>query len=320
MIRVIRCGAIEVVTEPTSREGWTAPADAAWIDMHEPTVAEEKAVEAFVGVPLPTRDDMVEIEASSRLYREDGAVFMTAVVLSGADTETPTLDPITFVLVGERLVTIRYADPKPIRWFGKEAERHPAYCESGAAIFLGLLEAIVDRLADVLEHTSAEVEGVGRAVFAQPRPTDFSPLLTRLARAQNLDAKARESLVSLGRLLSYAQLAPQIERVAGGGEQLKSLDRDVRSLTDHASFLAGNIAFLLDGTLGLISVEQNQIIKIFSVAAVAFLPPTLIASIYGMNFEHMPELPQPWGYPMALGLMVVSAILPLLWFKRKGWL
>jgi magnesium transporter len=144
--------------------------------------------------------------------------------------------------------------------------------------------------------------------------------LAKLGRSQSLNAKARDSLVSLARLISFASLSDQIEANRDHRDHLKSLQRDVQSLTDHSSYLSSNITFLLDAALGLINIEQNAIIKIFSVAAVVFLPPTLVASIYGMNFEQMPELKFAHGYPMALILMVISAVVPLWWFRKKGWL
>jgi magnesium transporter len=149
---------------------------------------------------------------------------------------------------------------------------------------------------------------------------DFQKILSRLGRAGDLASKVRESLVSLGRLLAFAIQGTQARGRKTGSARLKTIGRDVASLSDYAAFLNNKVGFLLDATLGMINIEQNAIIKIFSVAAVVFLPPTLIASIYGMNFAHMPELGWPLGYPLALALMVVSAILPYLYFKRRGWL
>jgi magnesium transporter len=301
-------------------DGWRLPADAVWIELVEPTREEELLVERELGLLLPTREDMQEIEASSRLYQEAGATFMTATVLANADTEAPTAQPITFVLTGDRLVTIRYFQPKSFAMFAAQARRQPILCAGGPQAFLGLVEAVVDRTADVLERTSAEVEQISQTVFAQRRTETFEPLLTRLGRAQKVNAKIRDSLGSLARLASFASLAEQIEHSREHRERLKTVSRDVHSLLDQNNFLAANMGFLLDTTLGLITIQQNGIIKIFSVAAAAFLPPTLIASIYGMNFEHMPELDWRLGYPMALLLMLASAVLPLVWFRKKGWL
>jgi magnesium transporter len=299
------------------------PERTVWLDLFQPTSAEEKAVERVLGVDVPTREEMKEIEASSRLYREEGALYMTATLLANADTDTPEATALTFILAGERLITVRYADPLPLRAFAAHALRHPGACGDGEAVFIGLLEAIIDRIADVLEAVGAELDRLSREVFsrsAAQTSRDFQKLLTRLGRADDLASKARESLVSIGRLLAFAIQGLHSGGRKAGGSRLKTVGRDVASLSDHASFLNNKVNFLLDATLGMINIEQNAIIKIFSVAAVVFLPPTLIASIYGMNFAHMPELDWRLGYPLALALMVVSAILPYLYFKRRGWL
>jgi len=320
VLKILRVGAAEFEKPPAEMEGWSLPSDAVWVELVEPTREEELAVERDLGVLLPTREEMLEIEPSSRLYQDGGATVMTATVLVNSDSDRPSSQPVTFVLAGHRLVTIRYFEPKPFTLFSAHAQRQPGLCPNGAQTFLGLIDAVVDRTADVLERNSAEVEQISTEVFASPRTDKFEQLLTRLGRAQNLNAKIRDSLVSLARLASFASLADQIEHDREHREHLKTITRDVQSLLDHDSFLAGNISFLLDTALGLINIQQNAIIKIFSVAAVAFLPPTLIASIYGMNFEHMPELGWRYGYAWAGGLMLLSAVIPLLWFRRKGWL
>ncbi|HEX5796386.1 MAG TPA: magnesium transporter CorA family protein [Geminicoccaceae bacterium] len=299
------------------------PARTLWLDLYEPSETEEDAVERALGIDVPTREEMKEIEASSRLYREDSALFMTATVVAHAESETPESTAVTFILAGDRLVTVRYADPLPFRAFATYALRHPSACGDGAAIFIGLLEAIVDRIADILEAAGADLDRLSREVFsrsAAQTSRDFQQLLSRLGRAGDLASKVRESLVSIGRLLAFAIQGAQSGGRKTGGSRLKTIGRDVASLSDHASFLSNKVSFLLDATLGMINIEQNAIIKIFSVAAVVFLPPTLIASIYGMNFEHMPELGWPLGYPLALALMVASAILPYWYFKRRRWL
>jgi magnesium transporter len=298
--------------------GQPFPQDVVWVDMVEPTLGEEEYVEQALGLAVPTRDEMAEIEISSRLYQERGATFMTASLLCHSQGERPGLGPITFVLAGPRLITIRYSHPKSFDLFTEQAARqtYPA----GVDVFFHLMDVIVDRAADILEAAGREVEDISEAIFVDQPERRFERILGRLGRAQSLNAKIRDSLVSLSRLISYAALAEQIERAPEHREHLDSEQRDVSSLKDYASYLSSNIAFLLDAALGLINIEQNSIIKIFSVAAVAFLPPTLIASIYGMNFEHMPELHWMVGYPLALGAMVLSAIVPLWWFRKRGWL
>jgi len=304
------------------------PPGAVWLDLVDPTREEEAFVERTVGVGIPTRDEMVEIEPSSRQYRDGDAIVVIASLVAGARDagrdEAPVLAPVSFVLTPRHLVTIRYATPKVFELFAAHVERAPELCSDATTTLIHLLEAIVDRMADVLEHVGEEMDRISQTTFRrgaskQQRMTNaaLEVLLVRIGRAQDIVSKSRMSGVSVARLLSFlgGTLDPH-----GTKEHLDGLATDVRSLTDHATYLAGNITFLLDAALGLINIEQNAIIKIFSVAAVIFMPPTLIASIYGMNFKLIPELSFTYGYPMALVLMVCSAILPYSFFKSRGWL
>jgi len=294
-------------------------ADDVWVDLIEPSREEELAVERALGVELPTREEMAEIEPSSRLYQKDGATILIATVLTASDTPRPINSPVTFVLVGNRLVTIRYVRPRAFDAFASQADRLPDATVSGAQVFIGLLDAIVDRLADVLERTSAQVERTSLDVFSRPRTAAFEDIIDSLGRAQVVDSKVRDSLVSLHRMISFAGLADQIETSQECRDHLTSLHRDVQSLTDHCSYQSGNITFLLDAAMGLINIEQNSILKRFSIFSIMFIPPTLIAGIYGMNFHHMPELDWEWGYFGAVILMLGASIGPILYFRRKGW-
>jgi magnesium transporter len=319
MLRLLRRQQTRLETVEADPAG-AFPPDTIWLDLCDPTREEEQAVEAALGLPLPTRHDMQEIETSSRLFQARGASFMTAVVLAHAK-ENPALVPVTFVLLGSRLVTIRYDRPSAMEIYSGELDHEPEACADGPAVFLGLLGAIIDRAADILEDTSAEVEAVSQEIFRRHAKTEnFTRLLSRLGRAQSLDGKSRASLISLTRILGYSGLTEAFAEDKERKSRLRSLQRDVQSLAEHGGRLSADITFLLDAALGLINVEQNAIIKIFSVASVVFLPPTLLASVYGMNFKHMPELDWMGGYPFAIGLMVVSMLIPLWWFKRKGWL
>jgi magnesium transporter len=305
----------------------TLPSDAVWIDLDHPNHEEETLVETELGLDIPTREEMQEIEDTSRLYHEKNALFMTVSVISRFETETPEISPVTFILVGDRLVTLRYAEPRSFLTFLAHAERHPSVCATGAAALGGLLEAIVDRIADMLELVGRDLDAISTAIFDR-KPggknrlsgVDFQELLRRVGQNQGRTAKVRDSLVSLSRLLSFLAQPREEQHHKGLHDHVESLARDVSSLTQHGSSITTMINFQLDALLGMINVEQNGIIKIFSVASVALMPPTLIASIYGMNFKAMPELDWSFGYPAALTLMVVSAIVPYLYFKRRGWL
>jgi magnesium transporter len=298
-----------------------------WVDLFNPTGEEEANVEEWLGVGIPTREEMEEIEISSRLYTEKGAHVMTATLPAQTDGDRPLMLPVTFVLAGERLITIRYHEPRAFQTFPMRAEKADTGCTNGESILVSLLEAIVDRLADVLERASREVVDISQDIFhpkemkASKRDRDFQEILRGIGGKEDLVSKIQDSLLTLQRLSGFlANVVGQDTHGKTMRSRVKTISRDVASLSDHASFQTQKITFLLDATLGMINIEQNAIIKIVSVAAVVFLPPTLVASVYGMNFGVMPELQWPYGYPFALGLMVISAVLPFWFFRRKGWL
>ena len=317
MLNVFRRGEGAFRTLP-AEPGWKPDPDVIWIDLVKPTREEELAVEAALGLGLPTVEEMEALEPSSRLYQESGSTFMTATLLAKSG-EAPFATPATFVLAGGRLVTLRYDDLKAFTIYADRVSGESAP-GSGSAALLGLLDAVVERLARILDDTDDQVQAASQAIFKRPDGGDFRPLLTALAQAQSMTGLVRTSLVSLGRLLSFAALAHEISQDRECSAHLKSLQRDTQSLTEHTSHLSGHIAFLLDAALGLINIEQNGIIKFFSVAAVIFLPPTLVASYFGMNFHHMFEFEWAYGEPIAILIMIISVVVPLWWFKKRGWL
>jgi magnesium transporter len=249
-------------------------------------------------------------------------------VLVGLQNGVPSTTPIGFVLSGNRLVTIRYATPKPVRAFMEHARREPALVRDAPTVLVRLLDAIIDRLADELEAAAGEIERISSHIFQREIDDRRIPaarltaLLTRIGRAQTLLTKIRYSAVSTNRLLNFLSGSNRLHDEANQEfrHHVVGLTTDVTSLSEHASFLSDNVTFLLDASLGLISIEQNAAMKLFSWAAIIFLPPTLIAGIFGMNFHHMPELDWVWGYPASLALMLASAVLPYLYFKRRGWI
>ena len=306
--------------------GEELPAGTAWVDLFQPTFDEDRIAERFLGAAIPSREETEEIEFSSRFYAEDSAVFLTASLLTGIDMGTPTLVPFTVVVADDKIVTIRYDDLRAIRQFVSRASKPGGGCVTTPAVFLGLIEAIVDRTADVLERISKDVDRINQEVFssqteARQRGGLLRSLIERIGVQGDLAAKARESLASLERLVQYGGLAlPAVYAKGGQRARLKLVGRDIRSLEDHVTFLSNKINFLLDAILGLISVQQNEVISVLTVAATFFFPPTLIGTIYGMNFDIMPELHWPFGYAFALALMVASAVIPYFYFKRRGWL
>ena len=312
--------------ERTGVEPGEAPPDAGvWIDLVSPTVQEDKITEQFLGIAVPTREEMQEIEVSSRLYVENGARYMTATLMCQSDTATPKTTAVTFILSSHRLCTVRYDDPRPFAIVEHKLARACSPKVSGETVLMDLLDAVVDRSADILERIGAEVDAVSHSIFEpddEAAPPSYNDVLKALGRKGDLTSKVRESQVSVGRLLSFlAHEAEVMKWTKDMRAQLQSMQRDVVSLTDHASYLSNKITFLLDAMLGVVNIQQNAIIKIFSIMAVVFMPPTLVASIYGMNFKNgMVELEWEYGYLWALGLMVVVAVLPLVFFKGKKWL
>jgi magnesium transporter len=302
------------------------PNDAVWIDLLEPTQEEERFVEGVLGVDVPTREEMKEIETSNRLYEDNGALYMTTTVAAQLDTDRPVSMAVTFILVGQRLVTNRYLDTRPFTQFVTYANTRPAACQNPLSILAGIMEAFTERTADILERVGGDLDNISANIFARagartPTSRDLRALIERIGFNGELDSKARESLVSLGRLLMFVQQSGNVGMKGEQRDRFRSISRDVTALSDHASFLGSKVSFLLEATLGLISVEQNNIIKIFSVAAVLFLPPTLIASIYGMNFDLLPDLPGRYSnFMFSIGLMIGSMGVTYALFKRKGWL
>ena len=301
------------------------PDRAVWIDLYSPTLAEDKLVERALGIAVPTREEMHEIEITSRLYVEGGARYMTATLMCHSDTEVPRTTPVTFILSGRRLVTVRYDEPKPFAIVGAKLARLCPTNVTGETVLMELLDAVIDRAADILERIGNDVDAISQEILeskgGMSRGHSFKEILKSIGRRGDHTSKARESLVSIGRLLLY--LAAEADTMKWAKDQraaIKGMQRDVQSLSDHATYLAQKISFLLDAMLGVVSLKQNNIIKIFSVAAVVFMPPTLIASIYGMNFKHMPELDWDFGYPTALILMLLAAVLPYFFFKWMKWL
>jgi len=304
------------------------PTEALWVDILDPSAEERTRVEAAFGVALPTHDEMREIEPSSRLYTENAAAFMTATVLAQADTPHPTSDVITFILARRMLITLRYTEPRPFAIYANKLCRAPAETINGGEdVLIGLLEAFVDRIADVLERIAADLDRVSKDIFQAGSPSsgtqDMQSVIRALGRNEDLASSTRESLLSLTRIIRFHAATFEAESKKETKEvktRVRSLQRDIDSLNEHVAYESHKINFLLDATLGVVNIEQNRIIKIFSVAAVIFLPPTLVASIYGMNFQFMPELHWEHGYFVALGLMILSAVVPILYFRKRKWL
>lgn len=300
------------------------PDSAIWIDLTSPTKEEDLKIEKHLGIFVPTQEDQEDIEPSELLYVENGAHYMTARLTCGMDSDRPRITPVSFVLTKKTLLTIRYDDPRSLSMFANRALK-PGGFESNhpEAILGGLVETIVDRSAEVLQSVGETIDDLSNQIFDEKLSRNTrtqTEHLKMLGRQGNSVSKVRESLVSVERMLLFMSSGHGDPRFAELRARARSVFRDIQSLEEHATFTAGKIQFLLDATLGLVNLDQNNIIKLFSVMAVIFMPPTMVASIYGMNFKNMPELDWPLGYPMALGLMLLSGVLPFLFFKWRRWL
>ncbi|WP_448953620.1 magnesium transporter CorA family protein [Labrys neptuniae] len=310
----------------TLQPGEALAGDVLWIDLLSPTLEEDRQVEALLGISVPTREDMNDIEPSELLWSENGTRYMTMRLLIDGDTDDPIVVAVTFILTAQCLVTVRYSEPKAFALFLSHAVKSGGCGASPEAIMSGLVDAVIDRAADVLQDAGGRLDALSRGVFDDKvkqggRNTSLQRTLQALGRHGDRISKSRESLVSIERvLLSLSATLKAAHVPAALREEVKSTLRDLQSLEEHASFQSSKIQFLLDATLGLVNLEQNNIIKLFSVMAVIFMPPTLVASVYGMNFKSMPELEWAHGYPMALILMIVVAVAPYLIFRWKNWL
>jgi len=303
-------------------------AEAVWIDLLDATPEERAAVEAATKHRLPTKAEIEEIESSSRVYTEQGALYLSTPILTGSDCVSDIPTTIGFVVTPERLITLRFAPFPAFDALMKSAEQRPQ--PTIYDLFLRTLEMIVDYTADALEHASAKLEAISRAAFRGERPPGARPQKTSdelrgglrsLGRISDGISHLRDTLLGLGRIAAFVQEA--------GGKQaqdqdiamrLRAIRVDIASLTDYEGHLTSKLQLLLDATLGFISIQQNDIVKMLTVVSVVGVPPVLIVGIYGMNFKFMPELNWHLGYPFALALIVVSALVPLAWLKWRGWM
>ncbi len=315
-----------IETKEITLENTALLTNALWIDLLNPNKEEEKLVEQYLKFDVPSKKEMQEIELSSRLYSENNALFMTATMVARSDSLAPKSDAVTFILTSNTLITVRYIEPQAFTIFATRLSRLDKKEYTAERLLLGLLEAAVDRLADVLEKVIHQLDRFSQMAF-RPKSDekgasqlDYKTLLQDIGANEDLGTKARESLLSINLLVSYLGGAIKSKVDDEVQSRLKILTQDILSLSDHVTFSSSKASFLLNATLGMVNIEQSNIIKILSVAAVLFLPPTLIASIYGMNFKLMPELNWSLGYPAVICFMILSAWLSYKYFKSRKWL
>lgn len=311
----------------TAEPDGSFPPDVLWIDLLNPTPEEDKRVEQHLGISIPTREEMHDLEPSEIIYTENNARYMTARIICQSDTIVPRLADVTFILTDKALVTVRYDEPGAFNIFLNRVTKPGGCGQQPEAVLDGLIEAIVDRAAEVLRGVGDKIDVASRRVFAGrgqdvERGGVYQVVIQKIGQYEHIISNVRESMVSVERVLLFlsANYTRPKKAQSGFAAEWRSAVRDVQAIEEHATFLSNKLQFMLDATLGLVSIEQNKIIKLFSVVSVALMPPTLIASIYGMNFKTMPELDWQWGYPMAIGLMILFAVLPYLFFRWKRWL
>ena len=286
-----------------------------WIDLLLPTEEEIRWVENNFHVEFPSKQETQEIEISSRYWEDEESITINAYFLI-TEKEHVFNETVTFILKGHLLVTVRYRDLRTFREMVQRLLKNPKYYEDGYYILAGIMEIRIDTDADTLEFITKEISKLSKIVFTGIDITE--QILETISYYEDFNMTIRENLIDKQRILSSLLKSYKIPKEVR--EELRIMIKDINSLIDYTTFNFERLDYLQNTFLGLLNIEQNQVIKIFTIMSVIFLPPTLIASIYGMNFQYMPELTWKYGYPLALIMMVISAIIPLVVFKKKGWL
>jgi magnesium transporter len=299
-----------------------------WLDLLDPTDDERASVERSYRFKLPSREELSEVESSSRISEENGALFLSIPFISHGRGVDEPLSPIGFVLSNDVLVTIRYTQLRSFDTVAAKFSKSDAR-PSSVDVFADLVEEMVDFNADTLEDIAAELDAVARSVFRKSRTrrrhlTRSNDALHRtlleVGNAGERLSRFRGSLLGLQRIVPFVAKPERDWIPSKARARLNGAQADLLSLTDYETHLSDRVQFLLDAVLGFITTKQNDIFTVLTVASVIGIPPTLVASIYGMNFKNMPELQWAWGYQFGLALIVLSTILPILWFKWRGWL
>jgi magnesium transporter len=303
------------------------PRTVIWIDLLDPTDEERHFVEGRARVRVPSKEALSEIEASSRLVVEGGVLYLSTPMVARGDILDAYMSPIGFILAPTLLITVRYDDFVTFDAVAEHVRRDETLASS-IGVFTAHLEAIVDRGADVLEHLGAETDRISRTVFRGDTADRRHPVRSTKVLRQTLStvgaigdrvSQARDALLGVGRIASFARDLGHDWITPDFCVRLGAVMKDIVSLNDYEAHLAGKVQFLLDAVLGYITIEQNDLFKILTIASVVGIPPTVMVGIWGMNFKFMPELDWHGGYPFALAAVALSAVVPLLWFKARGW-
>ncbi|HEY1150453.1 MAG TPA: magnesium/cobalt transporter CorA [Pseudoduganella sp.] len=291
-----------------------------WVDLTDPTEDERNWVKTIYGVILPGEDEVKDIEASARYYEaENGDLHLRTDFLLEEDDGPSRVVTVAFILAKKMLFSVHTDDLPVFRLVRMRARSRPGSIADYMDVLLDLYATDAEYSADALEGIYQKLEEVsGRVLQEQFTDKDAADALSAIAHEEDLNGRIRRNMMDTRRAVSFLMRGRLLN--SEQFEEARQILRDIESLDGHTSFLFDKINFLMDATVGFININQNKIIKIFSVASVAFLPPTLIASVYGMNFDFLPELKWTYGYPWAWGLMITSAIAPFLYFRHRGWL
>jgi len=294
-----------------------------WIDLFNITDEERTLIKTSLNIEIPTLKDISQIEISERLYTENDILYLTITELVNKEAKFPETHSIVFILHKNYLITVRYVDLISFNDCIAKFAKQLTYKYSAEHVLFMLLRNMVTKLSNVVQSVSMDIDDYGRLILdnnINDLRIDHTNVLKKIGQKGDLLSKSRECLFSLTMAIQYILKSPQITQNKSSKDLLITLSRDVDSIINFSQFISSEIARTLDAALGMIAIEQNNIIKIFSLVTIFFLPPTLIASIYGMNFAVMPELKSPYGYPIALLLMLLSIIIPYKYFKKKKWL
>jgi magnesium transporter len=303
------------------------PPEVVWIDLLNPSDEEKAFVESRARVHIPSLEALSEIESSSRLAVDQDTIYLSLPAVAQGQTPDAHLSPVGFVLTQRVLVTVRFAAFPAFDVVAERVSKNETV-QSPVAVFMALLETMVDRGADALERLGAELDKVSRSVFRgdPSRPKHVARSNTALRRALTSVGSTgdrltltRDALLGIGRIAPFVLSLRKSWIVPEFEARLDAMIKDVASLNDYEGHLSNKVQFLLDAILGLISIQQNDIFKVLTIVSVVGIPPTLVAGIYGMNFKYMPELNWIAGYPFGLAVIALSAIIPVLWFKWRGW-
>lgn len=294
-----------------------------WVDLFNVTDEEREIIKNSLNIEIPTLKDISQIEISERLYTENDTLYLTITELVNQEKKFPETHSIVFILHKNYLITVRYVELVSFNDCVAKFAKQLMYKYNAEHVLFMLLRNMVTKLSNVVQSISTDIDDYGRLILdndLNDLRIDHTKILRKIGQKGDLLSKSRECLFSLTMAIQYILKSPQITQNKSSKDLLDTLSRDVDSIINFSQFISSEIARTLDASLGMIAIEQNNIIKIFSLVTIFFLPPTLIASIYGMNFEVMPELKSPYGYPIALFLMLLSIIIPYKYFKKKKWL